>query len=147
VAIHLENVNKKLLKKIDDFKKKKDLKNVELYSKILKSCGGYFVRPIAGTTRWSTHSYGIAMDINIMEYWAWSSPGADNLYHWKNIMPMEIIDIFESEGFIWGGKWYHFDPMHFEYRPELLHPECVCHEQLDKSSVPGEYLDESKSIQ
>jgi peptidoglycan L-alanyl-D-glutamate endopeptidase CwlK len=30
------------------------------------------------------------------------------------------VTIFENHGFIWGGKWYHFDTMHFEYRPELL---------------------------
>ena len=35
-------------------------------------------------------------------------------------MPREIVDIFERHGFIWGGKWYHYDTMHFEYRPELL---------------------------
>jgi hypothetical protein len=34
-------------------------------------------------------------------------------------MPQEIVDIFERHGFIWGGKWYHYDTMHFEYRPEL----------------------------
>ncbi|WP_265937085.1 M15 family metallopeptidase [Aliarcobacter butzleri] len=28
--------------------------------------------------------------------------------------------MFEKYGFIWGGRWYHFDTMHFEYRPELL---------------------------
>ena len=33
--------------------------------------------------------------------------------------------IFERHGFIWGGKWHHYDTMHFEYRPELLHPRCV----------------------
>ncbi|MCL2443985.1 MAG: M15 family metallopeptidase [Treponema sp.] len=27
---------------------------------------------------------------------------------------------FESQGFIWGGKWQLFDTMHFEYRPEIL---------------------------
>jgi hypothetical protein len=21
---------------------------------------------------------------------------------------------------VWGGKWWHFDTMHFEYRPELI---------------------------
>ena len=31
-----------------------------------------------------------------------------------------IIAIFESEGFIWGGRWWHYDTMHFEYRPEIL---------------------------
>ena len=35
-------------------------------------------------------------------------------------IPTEIIDIFERRGFIWGGKWSHYDTMHFEYRPELL---------------------------
>jgi hypothetical protein len=25
-----------------------------------------------------------------------------------------------DHGFIWGGYWYHYDTMHFEYRPELL---------------------------
>jgi peptidoglycan LD-endopeptidase CwlK len=33
---------------------------------------------------------------------------------------MEIVKIFEKYGFIWGGKWYHYDTMHFEYRPELI---------------------------
>jgi hypothetical protein len=31
-----------------------------------------------------------------------------------------LIKIFEKYGFIWGGKWNHYDTMHFEYRPELL---------------------------
>ena len=34
--------------------------------------------------------------------------------------PREIVAAFEAQGFIWGGKWYHYDIMHFEYRPELL---------------------------
>ncbi len=33
---------------------------------------------------------------------------------------MEIVRIFEKHGFIWGGRWYHYDTMHFEYRPELV---------------------------
>jgi len=31
-----------------------------------------------------------------------------------------LIAIFEDHGFIWGGQWYHYDTMHFEYRPELI---------------------------
>jgi hypothetical protein len=38
----------------------------------------------------------------------------------RNRIPWEIVEIFEKYGFIWGGKWYHCDTMHFEYRPELL---------------------------
>jgi hypothetical protein len=30
------------------------------------------------------------------------------------------VRVFEKHGFIWGGAWYHYDTMHFEYRPELL---------------------------
>jgi hypothetical protein len=38
----------------------------------------------------------------------------------RNRYPQEIVEIFEKHGFIWGGKWSHFDLMHFEYRPEML---------------------------
>jgi D-alanyl-D-alanine carboxypeptidase len=38
----------------------------------------------------------------------------------RNRLPFDIVQIFEKHGFIWGGKWGHFDTMHFEYRPELL---------------------------
>ena len=43
---------------------------------------------------------------------------------WKNRIPQEIVDAFEAEGFIWGGRWAHYDTMHFEYRPELTSPLC-----------------------
>ena len=38
----------------------------------------------------------------------------------KEIPPQSVIDIFEDEGFIWGGKWVIWDNMHFEYHPELI---------------------------
>jgi hypothetical protein len=34
--------------------------------------------------------------------------------------PQKVIEIFESHGFIWGGKWIIWDNMHFEYRPEVI---------------------------
>lgn len=39
---------------------------------------------------------------------------------------LEVVSIFEENGFIWGGKWFHYDTMHFEYRPEFYggHTEC-----------------------
>ena len=55
-------------------------------------------------------------------YWQWDCKCTSekvDLSH-KNKIPQGIIDIFEKHGFIWGGKWYHYDTMHFEYRPELL---------------------------
>ena len=39
---------------------------------------------------------------------------------YRNAIPPEIVAIFEQHGFIWGGRWHHYDTMHFEYRPELF---------------------------
>lgn len=91
----------------------------------LTGLGGTLVfRNIAGTERPSAHSYGISLDINVRRshYWRWQKP-AEPL-RWRNRIPQVIVDAFEAEGFIWGGRWYHYDTMHFEYRPELLDPQC-----------------------
>lgn len=84
-------------------------------------CGGtYNYRVIAGTSRLSPHSYGTAIDlaVNKRDYWKWASraEGQKRLQAY----PVEIVELFEKNNFIWGGKWGHFDIMHFEYRPELL---------------------------
>ena len=34
--------------------------------------------------------------------------------------PKELIEAFENNNFVWGGKWGHFDILHFEYRPEII---------------------------
>jgi hypothetical protein len=87
---------------------------------LMKLGGTYAPRNIAGTDRPSAHSWGISLDLDpaLTQYWRWQKGG------WKNSVPQEIVDAFESEGFIWGGRWYHFDTMHFEYRPELLDGSC-----------------------
>lgn len=83
--------------------------------------GGYNARKISGSQLRSTHSWGVAVDLNVArsDYWRWSGKTG-----WKNRYPQSIVDAFEAEGFIWGGRWFHFDTMHFEYRPELLSPAC-----------------------
>jgi len=75
---------------------------------------------VADTGKMSMHSYGAAIDLNlaVSDYWFWQKHVSKIAY--RNRMPAEIVEIFERHGFIWGGKWYHFDTMHFEYRPELL---------------------------
>jgi len=82
--------------------------------------GTYNCRAVADTGQPSPHSYGIAIDLNtaFSDYWYWRPHDGPILY--RNRMPEEIVTIFEKHGFIWGGKWYHFDTMHFEFRPELL---------------------------
>jgi D-alanyl-D-alanine carboxypeptidase len=82
--------------------------------------GTYNCRAVADTGAPSPHSYGIAIDLNtaVSDYWFWRPHDGPIAY--RNRMPEEIVAIFEKHGFIWGGKWYHYDTMHFEYRPELL---------------------------
>lgn len=89
---------------------------------LIPAAGGYKCRAIAGTSRASAHGHGIAIDIAIARshYWRWSRPRPDGSYAYRNAIPMEIVRIFERHGFIWGGKWHHYDTMHFEYRPEIL---------------------------
>jgi hypothetical protein len=94
------------------------------------SIDGYSWRQIAGTQRMSYHSWGLAVDIQPKRlggkaiYWLWEM---ERNKDWMLVPlenrwnpPLQVIESFEKEGFIWGGKWPVYDNMHFEYRPELL---------------------------
>lgn len=91
---------------------------------LVPSEGTYVCRPIAGTNRVSAHGHGIAIDIATprADYWQWTvgAAKAGSPISYRNRIPPEIVAAFEAQGFIWGGAWYHYDTMHFEYRPELL---------------------------
>lgn len=95
-------------------------------TKYLKQASTFYWRAVRGAKRQSAHSYGIAIDVNTSysNYWLWTNPGAketDRLKY-ENRMPQQVVEIFERHGFIWGGRWYHYDTMHFEFRPEFLVP-------------------------
>lgn len=99
-----------------------ELDNHPEWLKYVRSPGGAFNwRSIRGTDRKSAHSFGIAVDINIRyaDYWLWDKQ-MGRPHKFKNRYPIEIVELFEKYGFIWGGKWYYYDTMHFEYRPEML---------------------------
>ncbi|OGT42806.1 MAG: hypothetical protein A3F42_01735 [Gammaproteobacteria bacterium RIFCSPHIGHO2_12_FULL_37_34] len=95
-----------------------------------KPASNYYWRNVAGERYLSLHSFGIAIDINVdySNYWLWDflklkRPISDLRYHkiqYQNRIPIEIVEIFAKYGFYWGGNWYFYDTMHFEYRPELL---------------------------
>ena len=92
----------------------------ETYPFLFPASGTFNYRYISGTNRLSPHSFGIALDLkrDNRDYWKWASreEGEKRLKSY----PKEIVEALEKRNFIWGGKWGHFDILHFEYRPELI---------------------------
>lgn len=89
--------------------------DVDLYNRIT-SAGALCVRPIRGTTdKWSSHSFGTAVDLNIDGY-------LDTLGDGKTQLGLTIMaDFFEEAGWIWGaGFKTREDSMHFEVSKEKL---------------------------
>ena len=96
----------------------------------LQGIDAYNWRPIAGTASLSFHSYGTALDIRPASYggkavyWRWALTYRLDWFmlpHERRYRPPEsFVQAFEKQGFIWGGKWFYFDTIHFEYRPEIL---------------------------
>jgi hypothetical protein len=66
--------------------------------------GCYYPRFIANTTTLSNHSFGLALDLN--------TPG--NGRGTVGEMDRDVVAIFKTWGFAWGGDWRWTDPMHFE---------------------------------
>ncbi len=96
---------------------------------VAKPIGTFSWRTVAGEERRSPHGYGIAIDFqlpaSVYRYWRWDAKGAPDAPVYPQTVPNDerlgrIVTIFERHGFIWGGKWRHYDTMHFEYRPELV---------------------------
>ncbi len=91
-----------------------------IYSSVFPVNGTYNYRVIAGTGQLSPHAFGIAIDFKSdkRDYWKWANRelGQQRL----NEYPREVVSAMEEKNFIWGGKWAHFDILHFEYRPELI---------------------------
>jgi hypothetical protein len=52
----------------------------------------------------SLHTWGIAIDLNV----------AENQRGTVGQMDRQVVQIFKSWGFAWGGDWSYTDPMHFE---------------------------------
>lgn len=101
-----------------------ELEALPQYRKYLVNASSFYWRKVRGANRQSAHSYGIAIDINTeySNYWLWANPKSleTDSIEYVNRIPQGIVRVFEKHGFIWGGRWYHYDTMHFEYRPELL---------------------------
>ncbi|MBO7607239.1 MAG: M15 family metallopeptidase [Paludibacteraceae bacterium] len=94
------------------------------FQKYFDNSSTFYWRTVRGSKRLSAHSFGIVIDIctKFSDYWRWKNPGKgeEDSLKYTNRIPKEIIQIFEKHGFISGARWYHFDTMHFEFRPDLL---------------------------
>ena len=68
--------------------------------------GGYNPRAQKGSHKWSTHTWGLAVDLNV----------ETNRQRSVGDMDPRIIEIFKDHGFMWGGEWKgrSRDPMHFQ---------------------------------
>lgn len=80
----------------------------DLYARI-NTAGALCVRRIRGTTNsLSTHSYGLAVDLNIDGH-------LDNFADGKTQLGLTILaDFFHTEGWVWGAGFNREDSMHFE---------------------------------
>jgi len=128
-------IHKKLLPKIQTVEKRiyavaEEDPDVKKFLANIQSADAYFWRRIAGTNRKSFHSLGIAIDILPIRYkgemfWSWTKDKDPEGWMLTPLArrwmpPAKVIEIFEEEGFVWGGKWAIWDNMHFEYHPELI---------------------------
>lgn len=95
-------------------------KNPNILNCLFPCSGTFNYRNISGTNLRSPHSFAIAIDLarDRRDYWKWvdKSEGSARIKSY----PKEIVEIFEKNNFVWGGKWSHFDILHFEYRPEII---------------------------
>jgi hypothetical protein len=81
-------------------------------------------RPVAGTTRWSQHAYGLAIDVNPVEnpYVRPSRidpPAGAAFADRRDVRPgmavpgSSIVRAFDAAGWGWGGRWAAPDLQHF----------------------------------
>lgn len=94
--------------------------NPSAYGDVFPLNGTYNYRMIAGTSTLSPHAFGIAIDLCSRpgDYWRWAT--AEQGQKRLDAYCQEVVQVMEANGFIWGGKWAHFDFLHYEYRPELI---------------------------
>lgn len=84
-----------------------DIVNKGLKGAVKTYGGGYNWRMKRGQAKPSTHSWGIAIDLN----------ARTNAMGTAGDMDPRLVALFESYGFTWGGRWpgTNKDPMHFQY--------------------------------
>lgn len=124
IAEPLKRISKKIMALPRDAK-------MEKFLSTLTRTDGFAWRTVRDTQSRSYHSIGLAIDVlpkgyyQKIIYWSWQKQLRPNDWFMTPLEkrwspPQKVIDIFNDEGFIWGGTWAVWDNMHFEYHPELL---------------------------
>jgi hypothetical protein len=79
--------------------------------------GSFVMRDIRESTAPSWHSWNVAFDL--------MTRGSPRQFTWRSVIPPWMVDLWESAGWGWGGRWgdgkqHKYDPHHFEYlgRPQ-----------------------------
>ena len=80
--------------------------------------GSYNCRLIDGSTSWSVHSWGAAVDTNWQRNYRgqnfWNGRGSDG-HNYGTYIPDVYRGSFPGHRFFWGLNWSNPDPMHFQY--------------------------------
>lgn len=77
--------------------------------RLYECAGTWNFRPVREGTRLSTHAFGAAIDLSPT-----LNPLRKTWDEGKLMMPRRVVDIFENEGWTWGGLWHRPDGMHFQ---------------------------------
>jgi D-alanyl-D-alanine carboxypeptidase len=80
------------------------IQNLHLYPYVKSGIWGYNCRYIDGTTKWSTHAFGIAIDL---------SSAFEPMNQCSSTTNKNFADIFKKHGWRWGLEFC--DPMHFQF--------------------------------
>lgn len=81
----------------------KNLKKSGLLNELTEFGGSHNIRATRGTTNWSAHSWGLAIDVNMTGNGLGETPK----------MSAEFAKCFTDAGFGWGGHYNRKDGMHF----------------------------------
>ena len=129
--------------------KKAMLHNPELIRFVngLVQIDGQNWREIAGTRSLSYHSYGVAIDMipssyrGGFSYWRWAAEAG--IVRWwalppsqRWLLPPDLVEIFEQNGFVCGGRWLFFDAIHMEYRPEIFAVNRTLEQDRANAALP-----------